>query len=139
MSAPDLVSVALLGAGAVFSLLAALGVLRLPDVYTRMSATSKAATLGAVALLLGAAAHFEDGALLARAIATAAFLFLTAPVAAHQISRAAYRTGTPLWSGTRHDELAQAARQGGENDTRRILEDPGPRDGSGHGDAQGRE
>lgn len=113
MSAADLGSIVLLGAGAVFSLLGALGVVRLPDVYSRMSATSKAATLGAAALLLGAAAHFEDGALAARALATAAFLFLTAPVAAHQIARAAYRTGTPLWPGTRVDALAEARRASG--------------------------
>jgi len=113
VSAADIVSTVLLGAGAAFSLLGALGVVRLPDVYSRMSATSKAATLGAVALLLGAAAHFEDGALLARALATAAFLFLTAPVAAHQIARAAYRTGTPLWSGSRFDALAEAGHDPG--------------------------
>lgn len=97
---------ALLVLGAVFMLLAALGLLRLPDLYSRMSATSKAATLGSSLVLLGTAAHFGTAAVAGRAIVIAAFLFLTAPLGAHAIGRAGYRRGSPLWSGTVTDELA---------------------------------
>jgi multicomponent Na+:H+ antiporter subunit G len=92
--------------GAVFMTLGAVGLVRLPDVYMRMSASSKAATLGASLALLGAAAHFGTAAVAGKAVVIVAFLFLTAPVAAHAIGRAGYRRGSPLWKGTIADELA---------------------------------
>jgi multicomponent Na+:H+ antiporter subunit G len=98
---------ALLVLGASFMLLAAVGLVRLPDVYLRMSAASKAATLGASLVLLGAALHFGSAAVAGRALVIVAFLFLTAPVAAHVIARAAYRRRSPLWSGTIADEMAE--------------------------------
>lgn len=101
----------LLVSGALFMLLAGVGLVRLPDLYTRMSATSKAATLGASLVLLGAAAHFGSVAVAGRAVVVVAFLFLTAPVAAHAIGRAGYRRGSPLWTGTIEDELGGNARR----------------------------
>ena len=91
--------------GALFLLLAGIGILRLPDLFCRASATTKAATLGVGCLLLASALHFGDLRVTTRVTATIAFLLLTAPVAAHMIARAAYRRGTPLWSGTVRDEL----------------------------------
>jgi multicomponent Na+:H+ antiporter subunit G len=101
----------LLVLGASFMLLAAVGLVRLPDLYLRMSATSKAATLGASLVLLGAALHFGTAAVAGRSAVIVAFLFLTAPVAAHAIGRAGYRRGSPLWEGTGADELARASRE----------------------------
>ena len=100
----------LLVLGALFMLLAAVGLVRLPDLYLRMSATSKAATLGASLVLLGAAVHFGTAAVAGRAVVIIVFLFLTAPVAAHTIGRAGYRRKSPLWKGTIADELADADR-----------------------------
>jgi len=100
----------LLVLGALFMLLAAVGLVRLPDLYLRMSATSKAATLGASLVLLGAAVHFGTAAVAGRAVVIVVFLFLTAPVAAHTIGRAGYRRKSPLWKGTIADELAEADR-----------------------------
>jgi multicomponent Na+:H+ antiporter subunit G len=96
----------LLVLGTLFMLLAAVGLLRLPDVYLRMSAASKAATLGVSLVLLGAAVHFGSLAVVGRVLAIVTFLFLTAPVAAQVIGRAAHRRGSPLWQGTTVDELA---------------------------------
>lgn len=98
----------LLVLGAMFMLLAGVGLVRLPDLYLRMSATSKAATLGASLVLLGAAVHFGTAAVAGRAVVIVVFLFLTAPVAAHAIGRAGYRRKSPLWAGTIVDELADA-------------------------------
>jgi multicomponent Na+:H+ antiporter subunit G len=98
----------LLVLGALFMLLAGVGLVRLPDLYLRMSATSKAATLGASLVLLGAAVHFGTVAVAGRAVVIVVFLFLTAPVAARAIGRAGYRRKSPLWSGTIVDELADA-------------------------------
>lgn len=98
----------LLVLGALFMFLAGVGLVRLPDLYLRMSATSKAATLGASLILLGAAAHFGTAVVAGRAVVIVVFLFLTAPVAAHAIGRAGYRRKSPLWKGTVVDELAGA-------------------------------
>ena len=101
----DVISLSLMLAGAFFMFVAAVGVARMPDLFLRMSATSKSATLGAACVLLAAAVHFDDFGITTRAVATIAFLFLTAPVAAHRIGRAAYFLGVPLWPGTIRDDL----------------------------------
>ncbi len=91
--------------GAAFMFLAAMGLVRLPDLYMRLSACTKAATLGAALLLIGTAIHFQDVGVASRAIATSLFLLVTGPVASHMIGRAAYRSKTPLWDNTLVDEL----------------------------------
>ncbi|MBI1992810.1 MAG: monovalent cation/H(+) antiporter subunit G [Deltaproteobacteria bacterium] len=101
----DIISGVLLLAGATFMLLAAVGVVRMPDLFTRMQTTTKSATLGAGSMLLAAALYFGDLGVTTRALAVISFLFLTAPVAAHMIGRAAYFVGVPLWKETIVDEL----------------------------------
>lgn len=97
-------------AGGLFALVAALGVLRLPDVLIRMHASTKAGTLGCGLILVAVAIFFGEGAIVARAIAAIVFLILTAPVAAHMIGRAAYKTGVPLWEETIIDEMKSPIR-----------------------------
>ncbi|WP_444678335.1 monovalent cation/H(+) antiporter subunit G [Halomonas sp. E19] len=91
--------------GAIFMLLAALGILRLPDLLTRMHATTKAAALGVILIMLAVALHFAEVAVMARAFAIIVFVLMTAPVAAHVIGRAGYFVGSKLWAGTVKDEL----------------------------------
>mgnify|MGYP006422097443 CR=1 FL=1 len=91
--------------GAVFVLAAGVGVLRMPDVYIRMHAATKAGTLGSGLMLLGVALQAADTAIVLRALAAIGFLILTAPVAAHLLGRAAYMSGVPMWPGTVIDEL----------------------------------
>jgi multicomponent Na+:H+ antiporter subunit G len=93
--------------GAAFMVLASIGVLRLPDLPTRMHATTKAGALGAMLIMAGVAFHFGDSTVVARAIAIVVFIFLTAPIAAHVIGRAGYFTGMELWEGTVKDELRE--------------------------------
>jgi len=83
--------------GGFFCFVAGLGILRLPDVLIRMHASTKAGTLGSGLILGAAAIHFADVAITTRAVATILFLLITAPVAAHMIGRAAFRSGVPLW------------------------------------------
>jgi multicomponent Na+:H+ antiporter subunit G len=109
----ELVATALLIAGTFFMVVAGLGIVRMPDVYLRMSCTSKAATLGAGCLLGAVAVAAEQPGVAGRAFATIAFLLLTAPVAAHLLGRAAYRLGVPLWSGSCCDELRGAYSEDG--------------------------
>ena len=101
--------------GSSFAFLAALGVLRMPDVFTRMQASTKASTLGLGCLLLGAALQFADLASIIRVVSIAAFTLLTTPVSAHLIARAAYRADIPLWDGTVLDERREALKQAQAN------------------------
>jgi multicomponent Na+:H+ antiporter subunit G len=79
--------------GALFSLLAAVGILRLPDLYTRMHSVSKAGTMGAGLMFVAIAAVSFEGAVILRALAGFVFLFLTMPVASHLLARAALLAG----------------------------------------------
>ncbi|MBI5670405.1 MAG: monovalent cation/H(+) antiporter subunit G [Chloroflexi bacterium] len=99
------ISAILLTLGALLMLLAGIGILRLPDVFLRMSATSKAATLGVILIMVATAVYFNDLGVTARAMGIVIFIILTVPVSAHMIGRAAYITGVPLWPETRIDEL----------------------------------
>jgi multicomponent Na+:H+ antiporter subunit G len=102
----EFAQVALLIVGAAFLLLAAIGVLRMPDLFTRMQTATKAATLGISCILIAVALYMQDLGVAIRAFFTVVFFFLTAPVAAHMIGRAAYFIGVPLWKGTIVDELS---------------------------------
>ena len=96
--------------GGAFCLLGAVGLIRMPDVYTRLQAATKTGTLGVGCLMLGIAIHFGDLGISVRALLVTAFLFLTAPVAGHVIARAAYLVRTPTWSRTGIDEWRDATR-----------------------------
>lgn len=98
-------SLLLLLLGSIFMLLAAIGLARMPDVFTRLHSTTKSSTLGVGLIMLGVALLFNDFAIGVRALAIVAFIFSTAPVAAHMIGRAAYLSGVPLWKGTLSDEM----------------------------------
>ncbi len=79
--------------GALLSALAVLGILRFPDVYTRLHAASKAGPLGAGLILLAVGLDSADWAIMVRCGLGFLFLILTSPVSAHLLARAALRTG----------------------------------------------
>ncbi len=91
--------------GALFIFLAAVGLVRMPDLYLRISVTTKAATLGIGLLLVAAAIYFSTLSITSRVIAIIFFMLLTAPVGAHLIGRASYFTGIPLWKKSVMDHL----------------------------------
>ncbi|MBA4798892.1 MAG: monovalent cation/H(+) antiporter subunit G [Rhizobiales bacterium] len=98
---------ALMIVGALFSLIAAIGLNRLPDLYTRMHAASKAGTVGSGLLLLAVGLHAADVATFGRAVAGIVFFVLTAPVSAHLLARAAHKVGYPLWSKSVRDDMSR--------------------------------
>ncbi|WP_442893571.1 monovalent cation/H(+) antiporter subunit G [Bacillus sp. 2205SS5-2] len=93
--------------GAFLTLVTAFGLIRLPDVYTRNHAASKSATLGVMCILLGTFLFFyvTEGHFNSRVILGIGFIFITAPVSGHLISRAAYNSGVPLWEKSVRDDL----------------------------------
>lgn len=102
----DLAACFLMIVGAAFSLIAAIGIVRMPDLYTRMQAAAKTSTLGVGCTILAMAIHFADVGVTTRAALVILFLFLTSPVAAHMISRAGYISGVRLWERSVTDELS---------------------------------
>ena len=103
------------GLGIALMVVAGIGLLRMPDLLTRMHASSKAGTLGAALVLMSVALAFSDAAVTVRALLVCVFLLLTAPIASHVIARAAYRAGVPLSPETVVDELAEAMSREGED------------------------
>ncbi|GAB4338244.1 MAG: monovalent cation/H(+) antiporter subunit G [Candidatus Abyssubacteria bacterium] len=101
----EIISITFMLIGSFFMLMSGLGILRFPDLYMRVSASSKASTLGAGFCLLSLAVYFNELRTTMLALATIAFLVVTVPVGAHLISRAAYHVGVRLWEGTTTDEL----------------------------------
>jgi multicomponent Na+:H+ antiporter subunit G len=91
--------------GAIFVLLAAVGLIRMPDTYLRISVTTKAATLGIGLLLVAAAVFFKDLSITTKVLAIILFILLTAPVSAHLIGRTSYFSGVKLWKDSVLDDL----------------------------------
>ncbi len=92
--------------GAFFVFVAGLGTWRFKDVYMRMHAATKAGSLGLGLMLLAVAMQDPTPAVLLKSALIIAFIFLTAPIAAHMLSRAAYLHNSALSDKTRLDELA---------------------------------
>jgi multicomponent Na+:H+ antiporter subunit G len=107
----------LLIAGSFLTLVTAFGLIRLPDVYTRNHAASKSATLGVMCILLGTFLFFflEEGHFNSRLILGIIFIFITAPVAGHLISRAAYNSGVALWEKSVRDDLKEKQKYENKN------------------------
>lgn len=104
--------------GALFSLLSAFGLIRLPDVYLRSHAATKSATLGVLCVLVGAFLYFliRLEQVNAKLLLGIVFVFITSPVAGHLTGRAAYRSGVPLWGRSVRDDLKAAMeRESGED------------------------
>lgn len=91
--------------GVFFSLSGAVGILRMPDVYTRIQCSSKTITMGALPLLVAIAVGMGPiTAFAGRALFVGVLLLLFNPATGHALARAAYKTGVPMWPGSVQDE-----------------------------------
>ncbi len=107
MTLAEFFILALATVGTLFMLISAIGILRLPDVYTRMHANGKAGTLGVSCLLL-AAGLFYGGTWLPRMVILIVLFFITAPIATTAMARAAYRVSDPAEKfDLRYDDIAR--------------------------------
>ena len=102
----------LLVLGASLTLLAAIGLFKFRDVFSRMHAATKPATLGLILMLIGTALVFPRAEPIAKLALVVLVQFVTAPVGAHLIGRAAFRTGAEMVPGTTLDEASQRLRDG---------------------------
>ena len=101
------IGAALVGLGVAFDVVGCLGLLRLPDVYSRMQAATKCVALGTLLIVAGAVLMAGSSAVLAKGALCLIFLVLTSPTGSHALARAAHRSGTPLWEGSLLDRLAE--------------------------------
>lgn len=97
--------IALSAAGLVFSLSGVVGILRMPDVYSRIQCSTKTITMGAlpvlIAVVVGEGPISSYGS---RALLVAALLLVVNPVSSHALARAAYKSGVPMWRGAVTDQ-----------------------------------
>ena len=92
--------------GVFFTLLSAIGVIRLPDVYNRMHAAGKSSTLGVISLMIATVIYFiPEGVMNAKILLSIFFIFITAPLSSLMVTRSAYRIGVPLEKKTIQDDL----------------------------------
>lgn len=111
--------------GAFLMLLSGIGIIRMPDLLTRMHATSKAGALGIGLMACGYMVFYSDSvSLVVRALAMIVFVIVTAPIAAHVLARAGYFVGIELWEGTVKDVIKERY----DLKTRRLGSAPKPRD-----------
>ena len=103
----ETVGTILIVVGLIFDFLGCLGLIRFPDVYNRLQASAKCITLGTCGILLGLFLFKGLTATGIKAIVCLLFIILTAPVSAHALARAAYRSGVKPWSGTVVDEYGK--------------------------------
>lgn len=106
--------------GVIFTIVTVIGVLRLPDVYTRAHAASKSATLGVLSILLGVFFHFwfKEGHFSIQLLLAISFLFITSPIGGHLMSRAAYLSGVKPSDLTVGDELAEVVKKAEKGKTK---------------------
>lgn len=106
MTIQEIITILLGLIGVGFMTISAVGLARLPDVYTRMHAGGKSSTLGVIAVLLAVAIYTGDLVSVTKMLALIVFFLLTAPVAAHMLCRAAYLTNVKPVATTSPDQLA---------------------------------
>ena len=104
----EVVASVLIGVGVIFSLSGAVGILRMPDLYTRIQCSSKTITMGALPVLVGVVViEGPVSSYGSRALLVAFLLLVVNPVASHSLARAAYKAGVPMWDGAVVDEVAE--------------------------------
>lgn len=100
----DAVGATLVVLGSFFAFAGSLGIVRLPDLYTRLHASSKAVTLGVGGVAVGSLLMGPSLATGAKILLSVIFLFFTAPISSHAIGRAGYYSGVKMCPETAKDD-----------------------------------
>jgi multicomponent Na+:H+ antiporter subunit G len=102
--------------GVFFNISGCIGLVRLPDVYNRLQASTKCVTLGTILLLCGVAVCSGSTPMAIKAIICAVFILVTSPTAAHAIAKGAYAAGVKLWEQSVVDRYGQDIREKAESE-----------------------
>jgi len=103
----DIIGHILVIIGILFNIFGCIGLVRFPDVYNRLQASTKCVTLGTILILVGVAMVSGWGSISAKAIICAVFILITSPTAAHAIAKGSYASGVPLWKNSVVDKYAE--------------------------------
>jgi len=103
----EIIGYILIMIGIFFNISGCIGLVRLPDVYNRLQASTKCVTLGTILLLIGVALISNLAALNAKAIICAVFILITSPTAAHAIAKGAYASGVKMWENSVVDKYGE--------------------------------
>ena len=108
----EIAVIVLCSVGVFFSLSGAVGILRMPDVYTRIQCSSKVITMGALPMLIGlTVAEGPKTEFGGRALFVGFLVLVLSPAASHALARAAYKTEVPMWKGSVLDEPREGSEQ----------------------------
>ncbi|MHC4457310.1 MAG: monovalent cation/H(+) antiporter subunit G [Planctomycetota bacterium] len=107
----DIIGYILIIAGILFDIFGCIGLVRFPDVYNRLQASTKCVTLGTILLLVGVAFITGLGPISTKAIICAVFILITSPTAAHAIAKGAHASGVPLWEDSVVDKYAEEKKE----------------------------
>lgn len=106
MSLREILTALVMAGGTFFIVVSSVGLVRMPDLYTRVHTTGKAGTLGIVGVLLGVGLFYiTTPPVVFKMLTLIGFFFLTAPVAAHMLDRAAFLSGVKPMAGTEPNDL----------------------------------
>ncbi len=108
----DIIGYILIVIGILFDIFGCIGLVRFPDVYNRLQASTKCVTLGTIMLLGGVALISSSGPISAKAIICAVFILITSPTAEHEIAKGAYSSGVELWENSVVDKYAERKKKG---------------------------
>jgi multicomponent Na+:H+ antiporter subunit G len=103
----DVIGYILIATGILFDIFGCIGLVRFPDVYNRLQASTKCVTLGTILVLLGVAIVGGIGSMAAKAIICAVFIMITSPTAAHAIAKGSYESGVKLWENSVVDKYGE--------------------------------
>ena len=110
----EYIGIGLICVGLLFDLFGCVGLVRLPDIYTRLQAATKSVTLGTCVILVGAAVWAGLGPTGVKALVCMLFVLITSPTAAHAVARGAYKFGVKMAEPTVVDRYAEVgAGEGG--------------------------
>jgi len=93
--------------GVLFDIFGCIGLVRFPDVYNRLQASTKCVTLGTILLLIGVTIASASGPIGSKSIICAVFIIITSPTAAHAIAKGAHASGVELWDQSVVDKYAE--------------------------------
>ncbi|MHC4124648.1 MAG: monovalent cation/H(+) antiporter subunit G [Planctomycetota bacterium] len=103
----DIIGYILITIGIFFDISGCIGLVRFPDVYNRLQASTKCVTLGTILLLIGVAVESGQPVIITKALMCVVFILLTSPTAAHAISKGAHSSGVSLWENSVVDKYAE--------------------------------
>lgn len=103
----DVIGYILIAVGILFDIFGCIGLVRFPDVYNRLQASTKCVTLGTIFVLLGVAMKSGIGLIAAKAVICSVFIMITSPTAAHAIAKGSYASGVKLWEKSVVDKYGE--------------------------------